>query len=332
MIRYAITMQTSITQTLKKSWARLLNSSPVNLPLLSAGEQTRGSWAREIESYDQVPDVYTGFFNKLPGEMNSFPYSVVTPTYKGFFKRQDEKLICNLDHRICVLEASKNQLKSTCYALKDIDCIETGTVLLRSWLRIHGLMVDGEPSSSTLIFNSVTGYMFDPFIQMVRGQKAASGQRADDQELRVFDSLADVDFKLMNYSKRSILPGERVLCFVMQPEISKWRSGIFVFPFSGRLTKAHITILTDRELIMIKDAETSGWRQDNRYGGTWSYIPIIHIRSASIDEEAGGLLTLSIKLSAGDTIVNRYTISNERAVEELTYQLEKMISTPPIYK
>jgi hypothetical protein len=56
-------------------------------PVLSAAEQTRFSWARLIQSSDELPPAYRSFFEARPaGE--AFPYAVLTPTFAGFLRRE----------------------------------------------------------------------------------------------------------------------------------------------------------------------------------------------------------------------------------------------------
>lgn len=298
-------------------------------PLLSAGEQTRGSWAKEIESYDQVPEIYIDFIKDLTQDNSSFPYTVITPTYKGFLKRENEKLICNPDHRIYILENINDQVLRTCYALEDIDYVEVGTVLLRSWFRVNGLTGNGKTSSSTLVFNSVTEYMFSPFIQKVRPPASYGSNTLLNSELSKFDYLNRLNFKLMNYSKKSILPGEQVINTVFQPEIRISRSKLLGPVFAHTMSPAHMTILTENELILIQDTGGRKRSQDTRYGGTWFYIPLNRIISAVIEETENNLLVLSVFLSGNNHIEVVFATSNRQGVGELLRQIESMIPGRP---
>jgi hypothetical protein len=55
-------------------WERVAGIKP-NLPLLTAAEQTTLSWATAIKTYDEVPEVYRGFFETLVGDASRFPYA-----------------------------------------------------------------------------------------------------------------------------------------------------------------------------------------------------------------------------------------------------------------
>ena len=78
---------------MKALWDRITNFNLDQFPLLSASEQTRGSWAREIESPEMVPDLYKDFYSTQLNGNNKFPYSVITPKFNGFLRQENEKLI-----------------------------------------------------------------------------------------------------------------------------------------------------------------------------------------------------------------------------------------------
>jgi hypothetical protein len=55
-----------------------------------------------------------------------------------------------------------------------------------------------------------------------------------------------------------------------------------------------MTILTDRELILIREEEARN--REDRYGGVWDYIPLSKIVSLSLNARDSNLLGLSIQL------------------------------------
>jgi hypothetical protein len=148
-------------------WERVAGNKP-KLPLLTAVEQTKLSWAKAIESYDEVPEVYRASFETLVGDASRFPHAVLTPSYAGFITRAKEKLVCCLDGKIYVLEEARGHLASTCYSIGDISYVEVGSVLLQSWIKIRGLTSGGVLTSSEFKFNSVTDYLFTPIVERIR--------------------------------------------------------------------------------------------------------------------------------------------------------------------
>ena len=135
---------------------------------ITADEQTRLSWARAIRSYDDVPAIYKSFFDALPpDERAQFPYTGITPKFKGFITLESEKLLCNTGNVIYVVEKVGHKLTSICYPLRDISYIEVGAILLYSWITITGTDTHGVLASSILKFNRVTDYLIAPIVESI---------------------------------------------------------------------------------------------------------------------------------------------------------------------
>ncbi|MEW5961027.1 MAG: hypothetical protein AB1801_25145, partial [Chloroflexota bacterium] len=168
-------MQTGIRSLLWKAAQKLASVTPA-LPLLTGGEQTRLSWARAIESYDEVPEVFRSFFDSLPDGGGKFSYAVLTPTYEGFLWREKPKLICRIDNNIHILEETRNAFKLTCYPLEAIHCIEMGAILLSAWITIRGITGSGSLAVTTIKFNTVNSYLFDPILDQTRPVSPPTGE------------------------------------------------------------------------------------------------------------------------------------------------------------
>ena len=134
------------------------------------------------------------------------------------------------------------------------------------------------------------------------------------------------DPKFMNYARRSIVPGEKVLYTILQPEIRARIVRLFGMSLFRTISTSHLVILTDRQLIIIKDENPGGWGDDSRYGGIWNYIPLDKIASVSLAEKGGNLLTLSIHLPQDDQIDTLFSVSNEQEVELFLNRLGTLIS------
>ena len=123
---------------------RITNFNLDQLPLLTASEQTKGSWAKEIETPEMIPDLYKDFYKTRFNGNNNFPYSVIPPKFNGFLRQENEKLICSLDNKIIILENTNSQLIEYCYSIQDINYVEAGSILLKAWIRINGLTDVGQ--------------------------------------------------------------------------------------------------------------------------------------------------------------------------------------------
>jgi len=293
------------------------------LTFLTADEQTRRSWAKLLKSYDEVPDVYQDFLKTLPD--GAPPYMVLTPSYEGFISRTNERLFCSFSDMVFVAEKQRDVVTSTCYSFEDINYVEVGTILLKSWIKISGVASRGVLTSSTLRFNSVTEYMFAPLLQGIRPAAHDAGGADLRAERAKFEYLLKLNFKFMNYARRSILPGERVLQSILQPAIRVQIFRVFDLPFSRTISPAHITILTDKELIIIQDEPTKLWDKAVEYGGVWKYIPLNRIASVSLAQREDNLLVVSIHLLADDRIDTLFAASNEHALRLFLEQVEGLL-------
>ena len=99
----------------------------------------------------------------------------------------------------------------------------------------------------------------------------------------------------MNYAKHSLLGSEQVIHSVLQPEIRTNEIRILGRSFYKVLSPAHAGILTDREMIMIRE-EVRHVGED-RYGGIWDYIPLSKVTGLSINDIRPGMFSLSIQLA-----------------------------------
>ncbi|MBN1888586.1 MAG: hypothetical protein JW850_11370 [Thermoflexales bacterium] len=283
-------------------------------------EPVMASWAKRIESYDAIPQVYQSSLKTLLGDSQTFLYMVLTPAREKFFHKTTEKLVCDLGDAIYVLERAGKRVSVRGYRWDSIRDVEVGTVLLYAWITIRGVTTEGESTASTFEFNSASSHYFTPILNKIR-PAARGSDEASLAERAKFDYLTKLNYKFMNYARKSLVPGEKVIQTVWQPEIR-----LQVGPFSPSVTLAHLTILTDKELILIRDDERWGAYEDVRYGGIWQYIPLSSIVSASLADQPDALLTLSIHLSEHDRVERVFEISNKPQLERLQSEIEKRLS------
>jgi len=296
-------------------WDRLAHAR-IRVPLLSASEQTRLSWARLVRSYGDLPEVFHDPLAALAGGAAGLPYAVLTPSFQGFLRRPGEKLICALDGAICVIDKVHNRAVSTIYPVGEINTVETGSILLKAWITLTGLDTSGALSSSTLQFNAVGESLFAPIVNMVRPQPDASTGVDHSAEMDKFNGLAPLNFKFMNYARRTIIPGEEVVRFILQPEVRIGAPRLLGRSWWGTIHPAHLTILTGSELIIIRDEAGVRWNPDAKHGGIWTYIRLSRITSASLAQTDGGMLALSIHLPGDDRLSLLFSASQEKEVAQ----------------
>jgi len=289
-------------------------------PILSAAEQTRQSWARPVRSIDELPLAYHPFFEALPAD--AFPYAVLTPTFTGFMRRETERLVCCIDDRLVILEKTSGAPKCTTFPLAHLNYVEVGAVLLKAWIKFSGFANESALTTVTLRFNAVTDRLFIPFLDRIRGAGTAPIDDRRDIELSQLGDAALLSFKFRNYARHSILPGAQVITALGQPELRRTVVRIGRWSFRHTIVMAHVLILTDRELIIIRDDPDSPAAVDNtRYGGVWDYIPLSKIGQIVLAHHDVDRLALKLTLPHGDQIESLFGVDQCGAVERFLSQL-----------
>jgi hypothetical protein len=282
-------------------------------PPLTAAQQTMGSWARAVRTAAELPAIYQEYLAAAHVDFGDEPYFVLTPTYKGFLHRENEKLVFLASEELHVVERTRGGLAPISFFLSSIHYAEAGMILLHSWLTVRGVATSGELTTATCTFNAVTARLFTPFLLRIRAVDPAPMVDLAHERAR-FDALGNASYKFMNYGRGSILPGETVLAQVWQPELRTRLLAILGQVFYRREAPAHLCILTDQELILIgedpKDIDERG-----RYGGIWTYVPRRQIVGADVTARGDSMLELGVNLPAGDRLVTLFASANRPAVE-----------------
>jgi hypothetical protein len=300
----------------------------VEPPVTSAAEQTRLSWARSVRSAEELPAVYRPFMDALPTD-GVFPYTVITPTFAGFLRRETEKLVCSVGDHLYVAEKVKGELATTCFDFADIHFLEAGAVLLNDWLQIRGRASDGTSAVIRFKFNAVTERLFTPFVEKIRGAANYPPGIDREAELKKLDNADLLSYKFKNYTRRSILPGARINAVVSQPEIRKTVVQVLGRAFQRTIAMSHVLVVTDRELIIMHDdPDSPKWRNDTRYGGVWDYIPLNKIAAVELTEQATGLLALTIQLPQNDHVDVFFSPERRAELERFVTQLKTHLANP----
>lgn len=306
--------------TLKKHLASLrprFHSAPA--------DQVMRSWAIRLHSCEEVPEIYRDFFASLSIEPDAFPYTVLTPTYEGFFVRTNPKMVCLVGSDIYVVEHRRKGLEVACFPLADINYIEAGTMLLKSWLKISGVTQTGLAASS-FQFSTVTQPFLDPLVEAARMITPPFASTDFEAERAKFYYLLKLHFKFMNYARRSVLPGEQVINSLLQPEIRAKVLTLFDKTFCRIITPAHISILTDRELILITEDTERLTDIGAPYGGIWRYIPLRKIAAVSLCERDERTLTLSIQMPQNDQVSSIFAAEHRAEADTFVCRLTELIS------
>ncbi len=262
-------------------------------------KETKATWAKRVQAYADVPEVYRDFFEPLEAQGIPFPYTVLTPTYAGFPYETTQKLVCMRAADICILEASGAGYALACYPFAEISYVEVCTVLLDSVFKVVGVTRQGERVESSFRYNTVSGDLFEPILTRIRLETANIGDTVRRSQVNKFDNWAKLNFKFMHYARRSVLAGERVLSAILQPEIRVCASWVMDKTHQSVVCMPHATILTDRELIVIREEQRG---VTDKYGGLWNYIPLDKINALSLGQWEDDLLMLTIDLPGEESL------------------------------
>jgi hypothetical protein len=301
----------------------IVNSS---LPLLTGGRQTMLSWSRVIESYEAVPDVFKDSCKTMLEHCHPFPFVVLAPVTTGTRHKATEKLLCVVNDVFYIWEREGSQIAPTTFPVKTIGAIEVGRILLYSWLTIIGVTGEGVATSFVIPFNTATGRHLEPFINKMRPASTDIDEICWGAEKAKFDYLGSVDFKFMNYARKSLLRGETVVHIVWQPQIRERIFTLFGWEFHRTLALKHFVILTDKEVIVIGDDKHISDHRGFRYGGIWQFIPLSHIVEVGLIDQANGMVILSLALAHGDQRMEWvFEASNKPALKDLQEELIHII-------
>lgn len=283
------------------------------------------TWARRVETLRDLPELYRPFFDSLPAERTQpYPYMVITPTFKDIPRRAErEKLVCLLGDELLILEHLDDHLAQTRFPLNGRCFVERGVILLQAWITIRGQTSDGGLKSVTLRFNSVTDHIMAPFVDRLRPTPAAPSANDLDAERQRFNYLAQTHYKFYSHGRSSIQPGARVQHILLQPEIRRTHFSLLGYSLSRRLSPAHLIVLTDTELIHIRDDESQYWLKGAAHGAIWSYVPRNLITSITLTPGQHDLLALHLKLKDGAALQAPFASSAEPELTALIQQLPR---------
>ena len=279
----------------------------------TSSTQTMRTWTRRLESFEEIPPEFQPAF---PAYRDHFPYTLFIPEdRRTLFLKRNKKIICVYEDHFVLLEILRNEIKTFSNKFTDVLYLERGKILLHSWLKI---VTRSGPLS--LRFNTTNDYLFKPVIDKMRqgmsdahANDVASGEDpADQAELFKFDYLNRVNFKYMNYGKMSIRPDDPVIGIVYQPERCIKEFSIFNKTLFRRYSTDHLSILTEKELILIKENKRIKSDKEKMYGGVFTHIPRRQIHEVSfIANQENAQCVMEIILPENTRLVSEFSLANK---------------------
>lgn len=295
-------------------------------PSMTGARQTMMSWARVVETLDQVPVLYRESFEKLVNPTGDFPYTVFAPAQSNSRGTTSiEKLILDTDDTLYVLEKAGAKVSTIGFHYDDLYSFQAGNILLYSWFSVVGKTTDGKEATTSVQYNESTLRVFEPFFKKMRPlpEDPAPGAETEAEKL---DYLESENFKFSNFARKSLIRGEKIIQSLYQPPKLSQIDKLFGRSFFRSVFLAHFDILTDKEVILIGEAEWAAQNAGGRYGGVQRYLPLSKIQSVSLDVSPDGLLRLTFQVSAGFNVERLFEKRLKVEVESLKKAVDELIS------
>lgn len=299
-----------------KLWQRLTSASQSTRRYLSATAQTKRSWARVVDSPSSVPAIYQDQVRAISETHGCFPYTIVTPTYEGFLSKESEKIICAFKEILYVLTSSPDHPEPQAVDYSTITYVQHGSILLNSWLKLMLSVPDKSPYQLLFRFNSASERCLLPLIEMIRSYRCIESNPVHQFDHAKLGYLEQLDYKLYNYGVNCLLPSQRVRSTLYQPADQQDLILFHRTVLTRTISPAHLSILTDSELILVSDGEQANWHNQRRYGGVWSYVPLSMIDQVSVGDGSKDTFVLKYDLVNGESLTRKCQIGNQAEVAQ----------------
>jgi len=283
---------------------------------LTGTRQTMRTWARLLEGWPQVPTAYRAALAARLEPQAPFPYAVLVPAFTEGELHLPEQLLFAQDDVLHILSREGDQVTACAYGLADVCSVEMGVVLLVSWLTVEGRTTEGEWRTTTLAFNTASSGLILPLVQRLRAAGPLTKLAGKPP------SLAALPDKFVHYVQESLLPGEQILAWLWRPDITLDAALASLWPFYAATRANHLTVLVDRELILIWDKVTETTGDEEGYGAVWRYIPLHHITDVSVREDRAGTPHLVVTLCEKVAVERLFTPNQRIELEELAQMID----------
>ena len=274
---------------------------------------TMKNWAIKIADIEELPKYFKPGAEDLLKHYEGEPSIIYAPS-----KDHNDAVLIMLDQDVVVLEKQEEKVIMTRYPMEEVQFVQMGSVLLDSWLKICGKTA-ARYSCDTVYFNTVMDALFEPVLDTLRQKMLHITDTVATADTDQLADMKDIDLKFFNYGTRGLLPGQRVLANAYQPgvKLSFWKRA------SGRETEPHLVVLTEEELIIIKETAEKKKSTTQKYSGIWTHIPLIKINTidlAPLDDSWG---ELTIKMEGQKDLTLHYQADH---MEKAQHLIETLIS------
>jgi hypothetical protein len=283
-------------------------------PKMTGSVQTMLTWTRVALSEDEIPSEYLPYFNKLTFDCEVFPYTLIAPPMKNRWYKPVERLITCIGDQLFVLEKQNKKISQQSMHLNPGIDLELGNSLLFSWITLRDLSTGARTRKIILTFNAATARHYEPLLRKIRPSIKADSTDQAQNPTSLQKALVSADFKFNHFAQESILPGEMVRDSLWQPAFKTPSFTLLGKNLFHIKTLAHMTILTQSELILLWDDERGLENRGVRYGGIRRFIPIKHIKHVSVNNPVNHASSLFLTLSDDSHVYRSFESNNQNAL------------------
>jgi len=280
-------------------------------------QNTMSQWPIQVKRPEQIPDSFSEALDVEFGP--AWPYTVFIPPTKWDAAGKRPKVFSMVEDGIMYFEDMKTEVKRVFYPFDGILYIEIGRMLLSSWMTIHG-MVNGQYRQSTISYNTVRDDLFDPIIQTIRERISSSEMLLEGQNGERLNDLKQLDMKFLNYTKNALLPGERIINIIYQPSVQEANQQ----SFTDLPEHTHAVVLTDNELILIKEDNHKYKNIHSNYGVVKDFIPLENIANMTT-EEAAASLKMHVNLNDKDELDRTFSGDQSDKLSQLIGKFKRLM-------
>ena len=186
-------------------------------------------------------------------------------------------------------------------------------------------------------YNSVEDYYIYPVINSIRLNSRQIEEsvfsKYDYIERKKFNWLIDTSFKHMNFAQKSLLPGQRIIDTLFQKLYMVKRNIFFHLLFFKRYHNPHLSIITDKELVLIQGVKLIRDIDYIKYYTKRIFIPYMNLESIYVNKENNVIkynltlknnLSVSVYISKDNTTAESFFIKLHKMIENDNYQASIM--------
>ena len=231
------------------------------------------TWPRHIrkkEEFDDIPADLRSLYEEDTGTgFKPDIYLIYCPQSERMNAMLSEKLFYVFNSSLYYIERVNSEPYRRCFLTENIQVLEIGFVLLDSWMTFSGHTENGE-ETFTVYYNHVISSFFERMVELLRIM-IIEIKYPPLYDNTVSNSIADISYEYMNYTRNIIFEDEAPVKYVFQPAMADRH-----FKSSRTaLTNSHILMITDKEFIQI----TAGKTSMDRYGHIKTFYIKKHLNS-----------------------------------------------------